>query len=150
MPINKRMSPQDPNQIVRYSYDDEKNASRVTVVETEMAIELDADDGDSVQTQSRLFEAELTIANPIGIDSVNTLKLYCQTLDDGANGYVRLYVSPETSGNMWYYTGTEINPSSVTGETVASDRVSDVIARRMKVESDVDPAKIKIIMLGRG
>lgn len=49
----------DPPQIAKRSFDEEKDANRVTIVETEMAIAVSAAEGDSVQTAPMAQQASL-------------------------------------------------------------------------------------------
>lgn len=118
----------DPGQIVQYEHDEQDNAKRVKMVGTDIAISVDADDGDSVAVQPRVFEYPITDATPVDITACKELKVYGQ-------GSMTLEVSPLTSGDSWVTIGTYTDESPIL----------PVLARRARVTSP-NPATI----LGRG
>lgn len=115
----------DTNQIQQFEHDEASNAKRVKMVGTEMSIELDHADGDSVTSHP----AKLS-ASALGVDASDNDKEIIPPLDcsslrqisvrvDGS-GSVQVMVSPTDSGDFFYELGM--------GE-------HEICARRIKVIS---------------
>lgn len=110
--MNENISKLDPIQMQRKVYDDQIEANRVTVVGTEMAIELSADDGDSVTA----IPMSASLAE--GIHSVAGMKTLC------LYGSASLLVSPSDDGEDFYaLSATQLQPLAI-------------CARRLKIEGD--------------
>lgn len=118
----------DPNQIMQYEHDDSTHAKKVTVVDADIAMELSADDGDSVQTQGRMFEYTPASEQEIDITACKQIKVY-------GTGSIITEISPDASGDTWITidSSTDMSP------------ILDVLARRARVTSS---GTIKV--LGRG
>lgn len=117
----------DPNHIVQYEHDELSGAKKVKMVDTEMSIELDADDGDSVQTQARRFEYSPKSEEEVDVSQWSEYQVYSK----GAT--FEVYVSP--GDDNWYL------------DVMIADRmpIARIMAKKMKVKSDQP-----IIILGRG
>lgn len=104
------VSKADPIQIARMVFDEESQANRVKMVDHEMAIELDAADGDSV------IAVNESLVLQEGIHSVAGMKTMCKY------GSASLSVSPHDEGDEFYtITSVELIPK-------------DICARRLKIE----------------
>lgn len=100
----------DPVQIQRMAFDEEVNANRAKLVDTEIAVELSAEDGDSVYA----IPVSLTLSE--GIHSVVGMKTLCKY------GATNISVSPSDEGDNFYVLAiTELEPKSI-------------CARRVKIE----------------
>lgn len=139
----------DPNQITKIEHDDASGAKRVTMVNTEMSIELDADDGDSVQIQPRSYSNMVTLGQELDISAYKSLKMYAKSLSGGPHDDLKLHISPVASGDVWVDTGITLTPSINTGVSVASQAVSDVVALRAKITSSGSP-DVTIYLVGKG
>jgi len=117
----------DPNQISQYEHDEETCSKKVKMVNTELAMELNADDGDSVQTQARVFEYSPASGEAIDITACKEIKIY-------GTGAMEAFVSPDTSGENWISVSAFSDTSAILS----------VLARRMKVNGSVSK------ILGRG
>lgn len=140
-------SKKDPNQIIQYEHNDDLNAKRVEIVSAEMSMELDADDGDSVQTQGRVFEyANMADNTPVPCTACREVKMYVKSTQAGATGDVVLSVSADDTGDAFEIV-TTLTPSATDGAVVSSD-VKTVLAKRMKVTGVDGDVEVKV--LGRG
>ena len=140
-------SRRDPNQIEQYEHNEEINAKRMELVGGEVSMELDADDGDSVQTQGRAFEyTNIVNDTPVSCIACSKINMYVTSTQSGATGNVQLWTSPDTSGDRWVQRATAI-PSGVNNETVETGPL-DILAQRMKVTGIDGDVEVKI--LGRG
>lgn len=74
----------DPAQIAKYKFDETIDADRVTMVNTEIAIELDANDGDSVEI--RAMEVRATPALGADVD-VSKMRRVAVWVEGGAGSY---------------------------------------------------------------
>ena len=106
----KEISKADPIQIARRVFDEESDSNRVKLVETEMAIELSAEDGDSV------LAVHTSLVLQEGIHSVAGMKTLC------LYGSATLSVSPHDEGEEFY----SISPAETEPKTIC--------ARRLKIE----------------
>lgn len=118
----------DPNQISQFEHDEENCAKRVTIVNTEMAMELSADDGDSVQGQARVFEYQVISGEEFDITFCKELIIYCD------ESYT-LEISPVPSGDRWS------SKTSSSGESML------IFARRARITTSDDSS---LVVLGRG
>ena len=133
----------DPNQITKLTYDEANQAVKtVPAGVTTFAVELDADDGDSVQDQGRHFESSaLSLGAGTGEivpevacvgarDSILVVKTAStivgpQQLD--------VEVSPTDAGDIWIVVGN-VTPD-LTLNNVVSVAISNIVARRIRVTS---------------
>jgi hypothetical protein len=129
-------SRRDPNHISQHEHNEELDAKRVEIVSADMSIELDADDGDSVQTQGRLFEySNVQNDTPMPCGA-------CKEVNLCSNTPVQLMVSPDDSGETWLQVAETVNNSlQQTGPV-------QILAKRMKVTGMTESTTVKI--LGRG
>lgn len=119
----------DPQYIARCEHDEASESKRVKIVDTELSIELDADDGDSVQTQGRLIDYNLTSGEVADISICREIKVY-------SSGEFTVEYSPKTEGeDSWISMGQSTNETAII----------PILAKRVKVTS-ASP----IIILGRG
>lgn len=140
-------SKKDPNQIAQYEHNDDLNAKRVEIVSADMSMELDADDGDSVQTQGRVFEyADVQNDTPVPCTPCREVKVYVKTNTQGATNTIDLHVSGNDTGGSFEQIGT-VQASSTDGEVV-SIPMHSILAKRMKVTGA--DANVEITILGRG
>lgn len=118
----------DPTHIAQLTYDENSEAMKVKMTDSEMSIELDANDGDSVRTEPTKLTAsaiDCTVADN-GTDVIPALD--CQNMREvhvsvDGSGEAQIYVSPNDSGNFFYYIGNNLGG------------VHQICARRIKVVS---------------
>lgn len=100
----------DPLQMQRIAFDEDTGANRVTMVNTELAIEISAADGDSA------IAVPMSETLAAGVHSIIGMKSLCRY------GEVVISVSPLDTGDLFYtITTTELEPKSI-------------CARRIKIE----------------
>lgn len=135
----------DPNQIAQYEHDEVACAKKVTMVNTEMAMELSADDGDSVQIQSRTYSMTLTPGEEYNISNVSKMRLYCKTT--GADPSVsEAQISPTSDSDFWINSDLSVTPGGNIGDVAASNEVS-VTALRLKVSA---ASNVELILVAKG
>ena len=153
---NSNKSRLDATQCIVGAYDAVEESQRVSIVNSvEYAIELDAEDGDSVLTfHNTIIDGSLnnitSATNPpdltsssIDCSNYSNCAVYSSISGEGANppGYVRVQVSPSDTGNTdadWHYLSGDIiagsNPDgTVTGTTGVSQTYS-FCARRIRID----------------
>lgn len=69
----------DPNHIAQSVFDEESQANRVQVVNTEIAIELRAEDGDSVLTQSQMQVIQCKAGDVVDTSKATKICVTAQT-----------------------------------------------------------------------
>lgn len=116
----------DTNQIQQFEHDEPTNAKRVKMVETEMSIELDHADGDSVTSHPAKLTASVlgvgaeddgqTIIPPLDCSSIRVMSIH-----PVGTGFIKIFLSPVDSGDVFY-------------EVSISD-LDNVCARRIRVDS---------------
>ena len=116
----------DINQIQQFEHDEDSNAKRVKMVGTELSIELDHEDGDSVTSHPAKLVASVTgvtseddeteIIPPLDCSSMRVIHLY-----PVGTGFLEVYLSPVDSGDVFY--------------KVDLEDLKNVCARRIKVKS---------------
>jgi hypothetical protein len=116
------------------------------MVDTEISIELDADDGDSVQVQGRLIESVLTPGSVANIVAAKEVKIYVKTLSAGQQPTLSVRISAKSAGDDFMEIAT-IVPSSNVGTIVASATLP-VLAKRLKIDGLT--SDLEVILLGRG
>ena len=108
--MNQNVGKLDPIQMQRKVYDEQIEANRVTVVGTEMGIELSAQDGDSI------LAIPMSQSLAEGIHSIAGMKTLCKY------GECSLKVSPLDEGDLWLdLSAAELEPKAI-------------CARRLKIE----------------
>jgi len=125
----------DPNQIAQHLFDEESQANRVTITDTEMAMELSADDGDTVAVEARHWGIKVAPGEVWPCHQVSRIMVYAK--GGGSAGDVRLSVSPETDGHLWADAGKliEIRDGSV---AFTASKGVPVMALRAKIEGPED------------
>ena len=139
----------DPHQIMQCEHDEASMAKRVKITDTEMSMELNADDGDSVQSQPREFSNTVILNEEFDISGYKNMKVYCKSMADGVKPDLKLEISPLASGDAWMDMGTILVPSPANGDLVASSTQSDLIAKRARITCSGSPS-VEIYVLGRG
>jgi hypothetical protein len=102
----------DPTQIMQYEFDERSRAKKVKIIDTEMGIELDADDGDSVLARAESFEVRPSMDEEFDVSKWRKFVVY--TKDDS-------FVLEVGVDDMW-----EILP-------VSPGKPCEVIAKKMRV-----------------
>lgn len=136
----------DPGQIEQYEHDELANSKRVKLVDTEMSMELSADDGDSVQIQGRLDELSPVDSSPIDISMAKEIKVYVKSLSAGQKPSLSVKISPKDSGNDFIEIAT-ITPSELSSGMVMSASLT-VLAKRVKIDG-ID-LTLEVTILARG
>lgn len=118
-------SKRDSMQISQFEHDEPSNAKRVKMVGTEMSIELDHRDGDSVTAHpAKLSASALGVdASDVGKDIIPPLdcsSIRCMRVDLIGSGEIKVMLSPVDEGDVWL-------------ESIQHN--TEVIARRVKVVS---------------
>lgn len=118
----------DPTQIAQMTYDEVSRATKVKLQDTEMNMELSADDGDSV-----LSEPVKLVTSAVGCDEADNNSDVIPALDCSklrevhvsveGTGSVDVLLSPVDSGDFFYTAGH-------------ADAIIKVCARRIKVKSN--------------
>jgi hypothetical protein len=101
--------------IARREHEEATKSKRVNIVDTEMAVELDANDGDSVATKAMVQTLTVDADEAFSVAGWSKMAYYAT-----ANNMV-LQLSPDTDGNEWYDAGT-----------VSSSEIKEVCAMRAK------------------
>lgn len=114
------MSKLDPNQIVKKEHDEETGSKKVKIVSTEMSIELNADDGDSVQTQARCISIELSENEEYDISAYSKATLYCKKESESMTT-VTLDISPQEDGDFYMDSGMSLALDGPVGSSYASN-----------------------------
>lgn len=117
----------DPTRILRDEHDSEVRAKKVKIVGTEMSIELNHADGDSVTTHPAKLVVKAEGVEKSDNDKEIIPALDCSSLsevrvDVNGSGQIDILVSPEDSGDFFYKVGQK-------SQTIA------ICARRIKVVS---------------
>lgn len=76
----KQLTKLDQNQVLRHSYNEDTKSLDVTLQNLELSIELDANDGDSVQVvkKSQVFKSEGPVTEfEIDIEMLDKVAVYC-------------------------------------------------------------------------
>lgn len=96
----------DTNQIHQFEHDEASNAKRVKMVGTEMSIELDHADGDSVTAHPAKLSAsvlgvELSDNDTVIIPPLDCSSIRCIEVHVVGTGDVKVQKSPVDSGDVW-------------------------------------------------
>lgn len=122
----KQRSKFDPNQIAQMTFDEPSSSSRVKIVDSEMSMELNHEDGDSVNSHPvKLMASAMGCEGEQGQDVIPFLD--CSSLrevrvDIDGTGSIILFASPLDSGDFFYEVGGQ-------------DQTHKICARRIKVVS---------------
>ena len=119
-------SKRDPKHIEQYEHDEASDSKKVKIVATEMNIELDHTDGDSVTSHPAKLSASVTgvdisdngteIIPPLDCSSIRKVSISVV-----GSGSVIVFVSPVDDGDVWK-------------EVVQSD-IIEICSRRIKIKS---------------
>jgi len=137
----------DYTQVIKNVYDASTRSLKTILQNTEVSIELDHTDGDSVTAHpSKLVVAitgvteadnDTVIVPALDVSSLRDIQVYV-TRNTGAAGDVQVEISPEDSGSVFFLADTI---SAATGV----DTINPICARRLQVKvtglgasSDVD------------
>jgi len=153
----------DFGQIIKNVYDDSTESLKtIPSSSTSFAIELDADDGDSVQIQGRESSS-----NASGIDnsyanivlaefditgmSANNIFSMTQINIVGAQ-VLTLQISPIASGDLWFNTSLTITPDATAGNGIAGTVLSNLVAKRARIvtAAAITSGSYDIYALARG
>lgn len=124
--MEDKKSKQDPSHITQMTFDEDSWAVRTKLVDTEMNMELSAEDGDSVISQPAKFMASAMECTAEDKDKDVIPPMPCANLreihvsTEGTAG-VSVLVSPQDSGDFFYAIG-------------GSDAILKICARRIKVK----------------
>lgn len=131
--------------IANYKYDESANADRVTVVNTDISIELDEADGDSVAVRSLISENSLTavdntyasaIIAAVDAPGYSTLDLFVKTATTIVGPQVlTVQISPTTAGDVWIDTALTVTPSTTAGVVVKGTALTNVVAQRIRLNT---------------
>lgn len=123
----------DNIQIQQFEHDEISNAKRVKIADTEIGIELDHSDGDSVT----IHPSKLVVSS-LGVDasdseiipaqdcsSLKTLKIYIVLKSGLRNSNILTQISPVDSGDVWFTLDTNVNSNE--------SSIMSICARRVRV-----------------
>ena len=142
----------DVSQIQKFEHDENSNAKRVKLIDTEMGIELSHLDGDSVTVHPEKLsvsslgvkQEDKEIVPEIKCSSLKRIKLYVQTVSGLRDCDIALEVSPIDSGDVWY------NLCTVSGQSEES-QVLDICARRLRIvkRAERGNAELNVHLVGQ-
>lgn len=118
----------DSTQIAQFTYDEVSEAVKVKLQDTEIAMELNAADGDNVTSHpAKLSASALGVASPADdgteiIPPLDASSLSQVRVDIIGTGNIIVQASPVDAGNVWYVVG-------------AQALIHNVCARRVRVMS---------------
>ena len=137
-----------PNAITQTVFDEESSAYRVILQATGMAIEVDADDGDSIQVQPRAMSQELSINEAIDVEKCSSARIYVKSIGAG-DASLKLQISPLDSGDFWV-DALSISPGANANDCIVSSVIDKLIAKRAKVIKVSGTQDLQIMFVGRG
>ena len=141
MSCNPNNTMLDSGQIIKKVFDCEHDAYRIVWANNvELAIALDAADGDSVtaytagfQTSGAFGTGSATSVAAIDCRGYRTFQMYSDTTSDISDSKAcTLEISPADSGDVWFQTSLSITPGASSGAKVLSTTTT-VAARRLRV-----------------
>lgn len=117
-----------PHQIAQDVYDESSHSVRTTLQNLEIAVELSADDGDSVETRKPLFYGEVEVVSGIATGTVvaqgdvryfSEYQVAIQVLSDITSSGLELHieVSPSDTDDVWHFDSQIIPKLSVPSAT---------------------------------
>lgn len=144
MAENSNISLLDPGQVIRRVYDKNNDSIRIMLADAVgIAIELSADDGDSVTNRPEGLTGTVALTNAntgvvvaeqacVGMKQFN---LHSKTTS-ATVGPQALTVewSPSDTADIWIASGITLTPSAVSG-TVVSATEASLLARRVRVRT---------------
>jgi hypothetical protein len=140
-------SRRDSAQINQFEHDEIVNAKRVTITDTELSIELSADDGDSVQVQGRILTSSPIDDTAIDVSAYKEIRVYTKTANAGPKTPLSIKVSPVASGDVWIEIAT-VAPSETLDAVVASN-ILPILARRVRIDGiDIAEATVNVVLRG--
>lgn len=90
--MSNDISKRDPQQIARYEHDEVLGCKRVSVVGTEMAIELSADDGDSVLVRPETTSLSPQLGAAIDVSKFKTIQIYAKKQAGGTDSQIAIHI----------------------------------------------------------
>jgi len=139
-------SKRDPNHIIQHEHDELSGAKKVKLIDTEMSIELDADDGDSVRCQSRCESIVMVPGQEIDISKYSRAKMYVLVQSASVKSQITLEISPEPTGTFFRPTSMYLTPTSIVGDSMESSEMS-VMGMRARILADYGD---KVILVVKG
>ena len=154
-----------PHQIAQSVYDEPSESIRTTIQNLEIGIELDADDGDSVEIRKPLFHQELLVSSGTASGDVlaeGDVRYFSEyqvavnvITDISASGLaIHIEVSPSDTDDVWHYDSNNlIKPLSVPNTGFNHLKDSTVgpwrRARAVLVHNGFTAGSFKLYMSGR-
>jgi len=123
----------DISHINQFEHDQATNSKRVNIIDTEIAIELDHKDGDSVYSIPKQASSS-TFGEELDASELREVAVYL------SSGHVRLEVSPD--GEAWFDAG------SITASTDGAILEKSITASKVRIVSD-DEASSTAYLVGR-
>ena len=142
----------DPTQIAQFEHDEASNAKRVKMIDTEISMELDHNDGDSVTAHPvNLIVSAIGVNNsdnevvpPQNVASIKAIKAYVKITSGTPQGTLKLEVSPTDSGDT-FYSLAEINAANGMSTPL------ELMARRLRVMKgeDLGDCELELHIVGQ-
>lgn len=143
MSQNPNITLLDPHQIFKRIYNESNDAVRIDIATgVDFAVELNADDGDSVESRgiSGSTKSSITSSNTgviiaaFDCKGMKSFNLYSKTTSTITGSQVcTLEVSPSDSDDVWKATSLTITPDATDGVVVMGTVISSIVARRARV-----------------
>lgn len=143
MGLNTNISQLDTAQLAKRVIDATNDAVRTIPAEnTSFAIELDADDGDTIATRgiSSSTKSSLTsvstgvVLAAFDCSGYKNFNLYTNTTATLVGAQVcTLQISPSDTDNVWISTSLTVTESTTSGTVVMGTALTNVVARRARV-----------------
>ena len=153
-----------PHQIAQSVYDEPSESIRTTLQNLEIAIELNADDGDSVEVRKPLFHVEVEVTSGTSSGTVlgqgdvryfSEYQVAVNTLSNiSASGLsIHVEVSPSDTDDVWHFDSQIISALSVPNSGFAHLKESTIgpwrRARAVLVHNGFTEGSFKLYMSGR-
>lgn len=124
----------DPNQIWRRVYDHVSQALKVKLKNTQINMELNHKDGDSVTAHPAkhlvsaigVTDEDVVIIPPQDISSLSVCQIFLKVQEGSEQGAIEVQISPVDSGDVWFHLADMEVKSGKTG-------VLPFLARRMRI-----------------
>jgi peptide deformylase len=132
----------DSLQMQRNVYDADSKATRVKMVSTEMSIELNHNDGDSVTSHHptlvvnaiNVSDSDIEVIPEQSCLSMKKYSLYIDYKNEARSGCIKVLVSPMAQGDF-FVESAKIDFTSESKNAIIID-AKDLLAQRIKVVSD--------------
>lgn len=135
--MSKDRSRLDPNQITQCVYNSQSESFDVTIIDTEMNMSLSADEGDSIQVESKSLNQKVELNEEFNIENIDKLRIYVKS---SVGCQVSLQVSPD--GENWY----SMWDYDCHGNHM-SQCIENVMAKKARIVAD---APCELIVCGKG